>query len=95
MIYNNTKRANVFLLILKGHSAANAVARIGGFCSPFLIAGDISLINIGIVMLVVHFATAFFVSKLPETKGMDLGKVSNREDSQRRYTDDSTLMELV
>ncbi|GKY95332.1 hypothetical protein MPSEU_000495000 [Mayamaea pseudoterrestris] len=55
-----------------GHSAANAVARIGAFVSPFVIA-DNSPRNIGLVMLLVHLFTAACVSKLPETKGKSLG----------------------
>lgn len=56
-----------------GHSAANAVARIGSLCSPFLIEGHGSLVKKGMVMLTIHAATVFFVSQLPETKGSRLG----------------------
>ena len=77
-----------------GHSAANAVARIGGFCSPFLIAGDASIFHIGIIMLIVHIVTAFFVSKLPETKNMKLGEVT--EDlSQNGMIENGVSMELT
>lgn len=77
-----------------GHSAANAVARIGGFCSPFLIAGDASIFHIGIIMLIVHIVTAFFVSKLPETKNMKLGEVT--EDlSQNEMIENGVSMELT
>lgn len=56
-----------------GHSAANAVARIGSLFSPFLIEGHGSLIKKGLVMLAIHTATVLFVSRLPETKGSRLG----------------------
>mmetsp|Transcript_10180 Transcript_10180/g.12903 ORF Transcript_10180/g.12903 Transcript_10180/m.12903 type:complete len:120 (-) Transcript_10180:101-460(-) len=59
-----------------GHSAANAVARIGGFCSPYIVAGNMSLGKIGIIMLIIHLVTAFSVTKLPETKGLELGKAT-------------------
>lgn len=56
-----------------GHSAANAVARIGSLFSPFLIEGGSSLVKKGIVMLVIHAITVICVSQLPETKGGQLG----------------------
>jgi len=56
-----------------GHSAANAVARIGSLFSPFLIQGHGSLIKKGLVMLAVHAGTVVFVSGLPETKGSRMG----------------------
>jgi MFS family permease len=61
-----------------GHSAANAVARIGAFVSPFVIADNSPRI-IGLVMLFVHLFTAMCVSKLPETKGKHMG-ASNEDD---------------
>lgn len=79
-----------------GHSAANAVARIGGFCAPFLIAGDVSLITIGIVMLVVHSVTAFCASMLPETKGTKLGKaVVETMATDNHSVESSGSMELI
>lgn len=59
-----------------GHSATNAVARIGGFLSPYLIAGTISFRTIAIIFLAIHLVVAFFASRLPETKGVELGKAS-------------------
>ena len=56
-----------------GHSAANAIARIGSFFSPFLVQGHGSLVKKGLIMLVVHAGTVFFVSQLPETKGSRMG----------------------
>jgi MFS family permease len=59
-----------------GHSTANAMARLGAIFCPYLVQGSASLTQIGIVMLLVHFFTAFCVSKLPETKGKGMGTVS-------------------
>lgn len=66
-----------------GHSAANAVARIGGFLSPYLVSGSAPLRIAGIVFLVVHFTAAFFTSRLPETKGVELGKATDESDERR------------
>lgn len=60
-----------------GHSAANAMARIGAFFCPFLVEGNTPLIQVGMAMLVVHAFTAFCVAKLPETKGRGLGLVDD------------------
>ena len=56
-----------------GHSYANAVARVGGFVCPYIVAPSTSLTTIGSCMFVVACFTAFCVSHLPETKGLDLG----------------------
>lgn len=56
-----------------GHSAANAVARTGGFFSPYLVGGKLPLPTIGIIMLVIHLFTAYCASRLPETRGKRLG----------------------
>jgi MFS family permease len=55
-----------------GHSAANALARMGAFFCPFLVQ-DNSPKVIGVFMLFVHIFTALCVSKLPETKGKSMG----------------------
>lgn len=63
-----------------GHSTANAMARIGAFFAPYVIAdetGGGSLTKLGFVMLIVHALTAIFVSKLPETMGKAMGAVEN------------------
>ncbi|KAL3904661.1 MAG: hypothetical protein SGILL_009982 [Bacillariaceae sp.] len=57
-----------------GHSAANAVARIGSLFAPFLIEGHSSLVKKGLVMLAIHAGTVVFVSMLPETKGSHMGR---------------------
>lgn len=60
-----------------GHSAANAIGRIGAFFSPFLVASDyLSLRELGIIMFIVHVMTSICVFYLPETSGTDLGLIS-------------------
>eukprot|EP00521_Asterionellopsis_glacialis_P010851 CAMPEP_0195303202 /NCGR_PEP_ID=MMETSP0707-20130614/32406_1 /TAXON_ID=33640 /ORGANISM="Asterionellopsis glacialis, Strain CCMP134" /LENGTH=551 /DNA_ID=CAMNT_0040366683 /DNA_START=392 /DNA_END=2047 /DNA_ORIENTATION=+ len=56
-----------------GHSAANAVARLGAAVIPFLLVETTPLIEVGIVMLVVNALSMLFCSKLPETKGRAMG----------------------
>jgi len=60
-----------------GHSAANAVARIGAFLCPFVVerGGNASLVEVGVVMLLVHAVTVLCVCRLPETKGREMGLV--------------------
>lgn len=56
-----------------GHASANAMARIGGFLCPFLVDGDSSLAEIGIIFFFVHLFTVVCALKLPETKGRNMG----------------------
>lgn len=65
-----------------GHSATNAVARIGGFISPYLISGNASFQFIGSVFFAVHVGAAFCALQLPETKGVELGSTSSRGDGK-------------
>ena len=65
-----------------GHSAANAVARIGSLFSPFLIEGHSSLVKKGLVMLAIHVGTVVCVSQLPETKGSHMGRVQHQDDNE-------------
>ncbi len=58
-----------------GHGATNAMARFGGFLSPYVVASYWSYRQIGITMLLFHLFIAFCASQLPETKGVQLGKV--------------------
>mmetsp|Transcript_2401 Transcript_2401/g.3759 ORF Transcript_2401/g.3759 Transcript_2401/m.3759 type:complete len:492 (-) Transcript_2401:131-1606(-) len=62
-----------------GHSAANAVARIGGFVCPYLISG-FSLYTVGVVLLAIHISTCIFAYNLPETKDKKMGEMSPRGD---------------
>ena len=68
-----------------GHSAANAVARTGGFFSPYLVGGKLPLPTIGIIMLVIHLFTAFCASRLPETRGKRLGHALSMADNGGGY----------
>jgi len=56
-----------------GHSAANAIARIGGAMIPYLITDGIPLRIVGIIMLCISLVTARVTWKLPETKGVAMG----------------------
>jgi MFS family permease len=62
-----------------GHSATNAVARIGGFISPYLVSGNASFQLIGSVFFAVHIGAAFCALQLPETKGVELGSRNGKE----------------
>jgi len=55
-----------------GHSAANAIARLGGSASPFLISRA-SLSWTGSILLVTSVITAMATLKLPETNGKSMG----------------------
>jgi MFS family permease len=68
-----------------GHSAANAVARVGGFVSPYIVEGDTDLLRAGVIILAVHVVTVFAVSCIPETKGRPLGL---HETTRRVYDQD-------
>ena len=59
-----------------GHSAANAVARVGGFVVPFIVSVSAPLPVIGGSMMLVAIGTSYCASQLPETKGRDLGVVA-------------------
>mmetsp|Transcript_27648 Transcript_27648/g.61025 ORF Transcript_27648/g.61025 Transcript_27648/m.61025 type:complete len:370 (+) Transcript_27648:619-1728(+) len=72
-----------------GHSAANAVARIGALFSPFIIQGHSSLLKKGMIMLLVHSLTIAFVSQLPETKGSRLGSSQDETYEREDDSDDS------
>lgn len=56
-----------------GHAVANAIARIGGSLSPYIISERTPLLAIGIIMFCISLVTARFTSKLPETKGVAMG----------------------
>ena len=56
-----------------GHGFANAMGRIGGFLSPFIISEGNSLRTIGLVMMFVSLVTTWLASQLPETMGKALG----------------------
>jgi hypothetical protein len=60
-----------------GHGSANAMARLGGFISPYIITQGNSLLLIGIIVSIVSLFTAEFASRLPETTGKSMGDISN------------------
>jgi len=77
-----------------GHSATNAIARIGGFASPYLVSGGLSFKQIGAIMLLSHLITAFCASRLPETKGKELGNLAE-EDSDTESLYQANETELI
>lgn len=79
-----------------GHSATNAVARLGGFVMPYILSGVASLQNVGFIMLFIHICTALSASRLPETKGFELGHAPlTSEDRKSNGHDNSTTHELA
>lgn len=62
-----------------GHSAANAVARIGGAVVPFLVSPSNDMRVIGTVMGCVSIATSAIAWNLPETSGRALGTAGKVE----------------
>lgn len=56
-----------------GHSAANAIARIAGAVSPYVVSSENSFPIIGIVTLAMSAITCLSSWNLPETKGRSMG----------------------
>lgn len=64
-----------------GHSYANALARVGGFCAPYLVQDTTPVVMIGAIMFGVAIVTTLSSSRLPETKGKGLGvHLNNSQD---------------
>jgi MFS family permease len=63
-----------------GHSAANAMGRMGGFFAPYIITEGNSIRVIGVVMFIVSIVTATISLQLPETQGKALGEAHIEED---------------
>ena len=63
-----------------GHSITNAIARLGGASSPFLINYGSAYPTIGGILLAVSVITALAAGMLPETKGLALGNVVHHEE---------------
>lgn len=61
-----------------GHSAANAIARIGGSASPYVVAASTPFTVIGSVMLAISLLASWALWHLPETKGKSMGGVIKR-----------------
>ena len=57
-----------------GHSASNAVSKLGGFLYPYLVSSNAPIKLVGGVMLFIHLCTSINASRIPETKGVALGK---------------------
>ncbi|KAG7373938.1 major facilitator superfamily transporter [Nitzschia inconspicua] len=74
-----------------GHSAANAVARIGSLFSPFLMEGHGSLLTKGLIMLVIHAVTVTCVSQLPETKGSHMGRAHHHDEETEELVSNEQL----
>ena len=60
-----------------GHSAANAVARLSGSFSPYLLTTATPYPVIGGVMFAISLSTATCVWNLPETQGMNMGAAAH------------------
>lgn len=69
-----------------GHSASNAMARLGGSFSPYLITSSTPYPLIGSVMLLLSLVTAFAVWHLPETMGKTLGATAHEQPIEKCYT---------
>ena len=76
-----------------GHSVANALGRCGAFASPYLVRTSIPISSVGVIMLVINLVTAFSASRLPETKGVEIGHVT--DDNQSNTTTNSTSQAAV
>lgn len=61
-------------ILSTGHSALNAVARLGAFFSPYLVVESNPLWLVGLIFLMVNMVAAFTATTLVETKGMEMGK---------------------
>ena len=60
-----------------GHGAANAMLRLGGLVSPYLITEGNSMVVIGVLVLVISLATAECANRLPETAGKSMGDITS------------------
>ena len=77
-----------------GHSAANAVARLGGAVSPFLITANNDMLTIGIVMGCVSILTSMVAWHLPDSSGIigTAGKDSGVYGSDGKRIQESELL---
>lgn len=58
-----------------GHGMSNAVSRIGGFLSSYIVTRIYSLPSIGLALFIISLWTASAASKLPETNVKEMGVV--------------------
>lgn len=56
-----------------GHSAANAMARLGGFFCPYVVSPTSKLSTIGYAMFAIACFTSFCAFHIPETLGVNMG----------------------
>jgi MFS family permease len=80
-----------------GHSVANALGRIGAFSSPYLVSSRTPITTVGVIMLVVNLVTATSAYQLPETKGVEIGHVTdnNQETVAATATAPSAVRPIV
>lgn len=71
-----------------GHSTSNAVARLGGSFSPYLVTASTPTRLIGSVLLAVSLCTAYATWNLPETAGKRLGTSLHHDDKGDNADDD-------
>jgi MFS family permease len=69
-----------------GHSAANALGRVGAFISPYLVRSNTPITTVGAVMLAINAVTAFSAWYLPETKGVEIGHVTDEDQNSNTST---------
>ncbi len=70
-----------------GHGTANAISRVGGFLSSYIVSKIYSLPSIGLALFVISLWTASAASKLPETNVKEMGVVyypTNNNNNNRR-----------
>jgi hypothetical protein len=79
-----------------GHGMANAVSRIAGFISAYVISRIYSLPSVGLALFIISLWTASTASKLPETNTKEMGIVwyppttSTSSSNRRRRTTRTT-----
>lgn len=78
-----------------GHAASNAVARLAGSFSPFLVKSSTGFRTIGLAMMAVSFATALFVHHLPETNGQRMGEVTPTTDDEKQDKEESDKYKVL
>ena len=74
-----------------GHSAANAVARLGGSFSPYLVTNTTPFPVIGITMLAVSLLTSLCTYNQPETLGKRMGAATVDPKEHKTAADDDAM----
>lgn len=73
-----------------GHALANAIGRLAGSLSPFLVTSDHSYVTSGGILWIIGLATALCASRLTETTDQSLGWKKSNDTSE-----DGSVQELV